>query len=285
MKLLIECSSKEQLYVDKTDGIILPLEGFSVESKCFFSMDEIKDIKEKYSCMVFVKVNKNFMNEEIDDLKNVLQELNDCGIDGVFFYDLAVLELKNELNLQLPLIWNQTHMVNNYKTCDYYYSKGVSYALVGKEITLEEIKEIVQNSKISVMVEVVSKPSVAFSKRKLITHYYQDLGKAKKNDMIIHERGTNQDYELFENKDGTSFFLDVVTNGTSIIKDLFDIDTPFIIMREYGLENIFSLLIQDTMNYISTGCKDSSYVEKYKMIGDSTNFFFRKTIYKVKKNG
>ena len=56
-------------------------------------------------------------------------------------------------------------------------------------------------------------------------------------------------------------------------------------MREYGLENIFSLLIQDTMNYISTGCKDSSYVEKYKMIGDSTNFFFRKTIYKVKKNG
>lgn len=285
MKLLIECSSKEKLYVDKTDGIILPLEGFSVESKCFFSMDEIKDIKEKYSCMVFVKVNKNFMNEEIDDLKNVLQELNDCGIDGVFFYDLAVLELKNELNLQLPLIWNQTHMVNNYKTCDYYYSKGVSYALVGKEITLEEIKEIVQNSKISVMVEVVSKPSVAFSKRKLITHYYQDLGKAKKNDMIIHERGTNQDYELFENKDGTSFFLDVVTNGTSIIKDLFDIDTPFIIMREYGLENIFSQLIQDTMNYISTGCKDSSYVEKYKMIGDSTNFFFRKTIYKVKKNG
>lgn len=285
MKLLIECSSKEKLYVDKTDGIILPLEGFSVESKCFFSMDEIKDIKEKYSCMVFVKVNKNFMNEEIDDLKNVLQELNDCGIDGVFFYDLAVLELKNELNLQLPLIWNQTHMVNNYKTCDYYYSKGVSYALVGKEITLEEIKEIVQNSKISVMVEVVSNPSVAFSKRKLITHYYQDLGKAKKNDMIIHERGTNQDYELFENKDGTSFFLDVVTNGTSIIKDLFDIDTPFIIMREYGLENIFSLLIQDTMNYISTGCKDSSYVEKYKMIGDSTNFFFRKTIYKVKKNG
>lgn len=285
MKLLIECSSKENLYTNKTDGIILPLEGFSVESKCFFSMTEIKDIKDKASCMVFVKVNKNFMNEEIDDLKKILQELDDCGVDGVFFYDLAVLEIKNELNLQLPLVWNQTHMVNNYKTCDYYYSKGVSYALVGKEITLEEIKEIVQNSHISVMVEVVSKPSVAFSKRKLITHYYQDLGKAKKNDMIIHERGTNQDYELFENQDGTSFFLDIVTNGTSVIKDLFDIDTPFIIMREYGLENIFSQLIQDTMNYISTGCKDSSYVEKYKMIGDSTNFFFRKTIYKVKKNG
>lgn len=285
MKLLIECSSKENLYTEQVDGIILPLEYFSVESKCFFSMEEIKDIKNKVSCMVFVKVNKNFMNEEIDDLKNVLQELDECEVDGVFFYDLAVLELRTEMNLKIPLIWNQTHMVNNTKTCDYYYSKGVSYALVGKEITLEEIKEIVQNSHISIMVEVVSKPSVAFSKRKLITHYYQDLGKEKKNNMIVRERGTNQDYELFENQDGTSFFLDVVTNGTGVIKDLYDINTPFIIMREYGIEEIFSELIVDTKNYIHTGCKDSSYVEKYKKIGDSTNFFFRKTIYKVKKNG
>ena len=285
MKLLIECSSKECLYSDKVDGIILPLETYSVESKCFFSLEEIKNIIQSVSCGVFIKVNKNFMNEEIDDLKKVLQDLDQWGVDGVFFYDLAVLELKNEMNLKLPLIWNQTHMVNNYKTCDYYYSKGVSYALVGKEITLEEIKEIVQNSRISLMVEVVSRPSVAFSKRKLLTHYYQDLGKEKKNDLIIHERGTNQNYELFENQDGTSFFLDIVTNGTSVIKELYDINTPFIIMREYGLEELFSQLIIDTKNYIQTGCKDTSYIEKYKKIGDSTNFFFRKTIYKVKKNG
>ena len=285
MKLIIEPSTKDDLYLDYVDGIILSLKDYSIGSNVYYDLDEIKEIVKTTNKEIFINMNNNIMNNEIEELKTILKELDKLNIKGIFFYDIAILQLKRELKLNVDLIWNQTHMVNNYKTCDYYYSKGVSYALVGKEITLEEIKEIVQNSKISVMVEVVSNPSVAFSKRKLITHYYQDLGKAKKNDMIIHERGTNQDYELFENKDGTSFFLDVVTNGTSIIKDLFDIDTPFIIMREYGLENIFSLLIQDTMNYISTGCKDSSYVEKYKMIGDSTNFFFRKTIYKVKKNG
>ena len=36
-------------------------------------------------------------------------------------------------------------MVNNYKTCNYYHSKGVKYALLGKEITLEEIIEIIKN--------------------------------------------------------------------------------------------------------------------------------------------
>ncbi len=284
MKLLVECSSKSDLYTDIVDGIILPLEGFSVESKCFFTLEEIKSISSNVKCEVFVKVNKNFMNEDIEGLKRVLLELDNCNISGIFFYDLAVLELKNELSLRVPLVWNQTHMVNNYKTCDYYYSKGVKYALLGKEITLEEIVEITTLSKISTMVEVVSKPSVAFSKRLLVTNYFKDLGKKGDSSLTIHERGTDQDYELFENNDGTSFFLDIITNGTGIISDLYKACVPYIIMREYGID-CFKELLVDTMEYIKGKCMDKSYIDKYKKLGDSTNFFFRKTIYKVKKNG
>lgn len=284
MKLLVECSSKNDLYTDIVDGIILPLEGFSVESKCFFTLEEIKSISSNVKCEVFVKVNKNFMNEDIEGLKRVLLELDKCNISGIFFYDLAVLELKNELSLRVPLVWNQTHMVNNYKTCDYYYSKGVKYALLGKEITLEEIVEITTLSKISTMVEVVSKPSVAFSKRLLVTNYFKDLGKEGDSSLTIHERGTDQDYELFENNDGTSFFLDIITNGTGVISDLYKACVPYIIMREYGID-CFKELLVDTMEYIKGKCVDKSYIDKYKKLGNSTNFFFRKTIYKVKKNG
>ena len=284
MKLLVECYSKNDLYTDIVDGIILPLEGFSVESKCFFTLEEIKSISSNVKCEVFVKVNKNFMNEDIEGLKRVLLELDKCNISGIFFYDLAVLELKNELSLRVPLVWNQTHMVNNYKTCDYYYSKGVKYALLGKEITLEEIVEITTLSKISTMVEVVSKPSVAFSKRLLVTNYFKDLGKEGDSSLTIHERGTDQDYELFENNDGTSFFLDIITNGTGVISDLYKACVPYIIMREYGID-CFKELLVDTMEYIKGKCMDKSYIDKYKKLGDSTNFFFRKTIYKVKKNG
>ena len=284
MKLLVECYSKNDLYTDIVDGIILPLEGFSVESKCFFTLEEIKSISSNVKCEVFVKVNKNFMNEDIEGLKRVLLELDKCNISGIFFYDLAVLELKNELSLRVPLVWNQTHMVNNYKTCDYYYSKGVKYALLGKEITLEEIVEITTLSKISTMVEVVSKPSVAFSKRLLVTNYFKDLGKEGDSSLTIHERGTDQDYELFENNDGTSFFLDIITNGTGVISDLYKACVPYIIMREYGID-CFKELLVDTMEYIKGKCVDKSYIDKYKKLGNSTNFFFRKTIYKVKKNG
>ncbi|MBQ6497378.1 MAG: U32 family peptidase [Bacilli bacterium] len=282
MKLLIEPSTKNNLYSDYADGIILPLENYAVESIISFSLAEIKKITKNSDCEVFIKINKNLLNEDIDDLTNILKELDKLNITGIFFYDLAVLELKNELKLKTDLVWNQTHMVNNYRTCDYYFNHGVKYALLGKEITLDEIIEIINKSKITSIVEVVSKPSVAFSKRKLVTNYYKDLGKTVSNDIIVKEKITDSNYEFIEDNNGTSIFLDKITNGTVIIKELYDNNCQYIIFKEYGI-NDFKELVIDTMNYIRSHCEDERYVSKYSKLGDSTNFFFKKTIYKVKK--
>ena len=279
MKILVEPKSKIIENI-KCDGLILALNNYAVESVVYFDLDEIKEIK-KSNLEIFVKVNRNFFNEDIDGLKEVLKELDNIGINGVFFYDLAVLQIKKELDLKLPLIWNQTHMVNNYRTCDYYYSKGVEYALLGKEITLDEIKEIIEKSKISCMVEVISIPSVAFSKRKLVTNYYKDLGKDGDNNLLVKEKVTGDFYKVIEDDYGTCFYLNKITNGTSVIKDLYDVNCPYIILREYGIDN-FNELVDDTYSYVSGGCIDSNYLSKYEKLGDSTNFFFKKTIYKVK---
>ena len=281
MKLLIESKDKDNLLIDRVDGIILSLEGYSVESHDYYNIDEVEEIVQNKNCLVFVKMNKNFTNSEIDSVRDTLIRLDKIGVDGIFFYDLCVLELKKELNLDIDLIWNQTHMVNNYKTCDYYYNKGVKYALLGKEITLDEIIEIIHSSKISCMVEVVSYPSVAFSKRKLVSNYYKNLKKDVVNPLTVLEKVSDMSYQFVENKDGTSIFLDKIMNGTSIISLLYNCGCPYIIMRGYGIDN-FSELVIDTMNYIHDGCKDLKYIDKWKVLGDYTNFFYKKTIYKVK---
>ena len=282
MKLLIEPSTKNNLYSEYVDGIILPLENYAVESVITFSLAEIKEISKNSNCEIFIKINKNLLNEDIEDITKILKELDKLNIKGIFFYDLAILELKSELNLKVDLIWNQTHMVNNYRTCDYYYNHGVKYALLGKEITLDEIIEIISKSKITSMVEVVSKPSVAFSKRKLVTNYYKDLGKDINTDIIVKEKVTDTNYEFIEDSNGTSIFLDKITNGTSVIKDLYGAGCEYIIFREYGIDN-FKDLVVDTKKYIEDKCIDDKYISKYKKLGDSTNFFFKKTIYRVKK--
>jgi len=282
MKLIIEPSTKDNLYLDNVDGLILSLKDYSIGSNIYFDIDEIKEIVNNTSKEIFINMNNNIMNNEIEELKELLIELDKIKVSGIFFYDIAILELKRELNLNVDLIWSQTHMVNNYRTCDYYYSKGVKYALLGKEITLEEIIEIINKSKITSMVEVVSIPNIAFSKRLLLTNFYKDLNKKTNYELEIEEKTTHEKYLVKEEKKGTSFYQNKLINGTSVIKELYDNNCEYIIMREKSIPD-FKELIIDTKEYIDNKCKDKNYVEKYKKLGDNTNFFFKKTIYKVKK--
>lgn len=286
MKLLVELENKQKT-ITGADGLILALKDFSVQSKTTYTKEEIKEIVELNPTKeIFVSINKNIFNSELESLKENLLYLENINIKAIFFYDLAILQLKKELNLKHDLVWNQTYMVNNYKTCNYYYKKGVAYALVSKEITLEEIIEIKRQSNINIMVEVLSMPSVAFSKRTLLTNYYKDLDKAPKHELTITENITDTEYEVMEDKTGTNFFKKSIMNGTAVIKDLYQNDIKYIIMREYGIEKqLFNEIINDTQKYIKGNCQDNTYLSKYEKLGNDTNFFFKRTIYRVKKNG
>ena len=97
----------------------------------------------------------------------------------------------------------------------------------------------------------------------------------------MKEKVTDSFYNVIEDSNGTCFYLDTITNGTSIIKELYDCGCKYILFREYGIDS-FDELVSDTKEYISNKCIDNKYIDKYKKLGNSTNFFFRKTIYKVK---
>ena len=284
MKVLVEVTNKEiSNYIDSCDALLLGLENFSVLNSVTFSLTEIEEIINKYpEIEIFVKMDKNIFNKEIDDLRRVLLELEQMSIRGVFFYDLAILELKQELSLSLDLVWSQTHMVTNTRTCDYYFHQGVHYALLSKEITLDEIVSIAIESSISTIVEVVSLPSVGYSRRRLVHNYYEDLGEKGSSTLSVLEKITNKNYLVKEEENGTGFLLDEVLNGTSVISSLYQADVDYVLFREEGIPSFLELL-HDTKKYIVDGCSDVSYVEKYKKLGDSTGFFFKKTIYRVKK--
>lgn len=284
MKVLVEVTSKEiSNYIDSCDALLLGLENFSVLNSVTFSLTEIREIINKYPKMeIFVKMDKNIFNKKIDEVRRVLLELEQMSIRGVFFYDLAILELKQELSLSLDLVWSQTHMVTNTRTCDYYFHQGVHYALLSKEITLDEIVSIAKESSISTIVEVVSLPSVGYSRRRLVHNYYEDLGENGSSTLSVLEKITNKNYLVKEEENGTGFLLDEVLNGTSVISSLYQADVDYVLFREEGISSFLELL-HDTKKYIVDGCSDASYVEKYKKLGDSTGFFFKKTIYRVKK--
>lgn len=291
MKLIVKPESKIKDYIDMgIHSFLLPLKDFSVEYSTYFSLEEIKKIKNDYKDVeIFVSLNKNFMNEDLNNLKTVLIKLSKLSIKAILFYDASIIKIKKDLNLDLDLVWSQTHMVTNYRTCDYYYNKGIKYALLSKEITKEEIIEIINKSKIDTIVELISKPSIAFSKRKLVSNYFCNYNKKGTNSIKVTEKISNTNMIISENNDGVTFIKNDILNGCYILEDLLQSNLNYILLKEDFIEHdLFMKIVKQVLYYINhyltmSNEEKNSWLElQKKLIGENSGFFFQKTIYKVK---
>ena len=129
MKLFVVPKTKE--YINNLDNIIIGLKDFSTNYNVSLIIDEIKELSKDKNIMVVI--NKTIFNDDLEKLEENLIELSKLNIEAVLFYDLSILSIKNRLNLELNLIWNQTHMVTNYNTCNYYYNNNVYGAYLSNE--------------------------------------------------------------------------------------------------------------------------------------------------------
>lgn len=291
MKLIIKPETEiDYYYKIGIRDFLLPLKNYSVEYTSFYTLEDIENIKKKYKDInIFVSINKNIFNNELENLESILKTLDTLKIKAVFFYDQSIIMLCQKIDANFSLVWAQTHMVTNYKTADYYYDNGVSYALLSKEITKDEITDISKKSKIGTIVELISLPSVAFSRRKLITNYYRDLDKDKRKRLEIEEKVSHDSYELDENSDGVTFYKKSILNGCFILDDLIKSDVDYILLKEdMIIEKIFHEVVKDVFEYVNnyknlTLEDKNNFIEKEEnLLGNDTGFFYKKTIYKVK---
>ena len=262
---------------DCADGFVLPLKGFSVDYSNYYNIQQIKEIIKKTEKKIFVVINKMIENDEIEDLKNILIELNSLKIEGIFFYDLSLLELKKELELNIDLVWNNTHMVTNYYTCNYYYDKGCKYSYLSNEITIDEIIDLKKNTKSLLIFMLLGYPVVSFSKRKLITN------SGLENNLKIKEPISKQEYKVIENEFGTTFKYNKVRNNASCLKELIDNKINYVYLIEDDIDHErFIEGLKLTCEYIDE--PNELYVKKMgDLFGSDTGFLHRRTIYKVTK--
>ena len=269
---------------------LLPLRDFSVEYSKYYSLDEIKKIREKYPKIeLFISINKNIMNEEIDSLKDILIQVDKLNIKGIFFYDSALIRLKKKLKLNISLVWAQTHMVTNYNSCNYYYDNGVEYAMLSKELRLDEVKEIISKARTKSIIELITKPSIAFSKRHLVTNYYTNVNEEVKDEVVVNEKISDTDLIVKENEDGSTFIKNSILNGFVILDELMDTNLSYILIKEDYIDHDLFIKIITSLVYYLNNYEGMDTLEKEKFIknqeellGNDTGFFFRKMIYKVK---
>lgn len=284
MKLLIKLSDKElSKYQPFTNSFLIGLKDYSVG---YFELD-IEEIKELLNndIELFISINKNIFNKDLDDLKNKLQELSQLKIKGILFYDLSILSIVKELNLDIDLIYHQTHMVTNYNICDFYYNLGCKYAYLSTEITESEMEEISNKTKINLITYFIGHPIISHSKRKLVTNFYKHLNKDNYNQInIMKESNKDTKYYIEESNIGTNILTGDILNGSQAFISLKD-KISYGVLDSYLIDNdVFLKVLELFYNNLNNKVNDTEFLENIeKLIGNYDGFFYQKTIYKVKK--
>ena len=268
-KLLVKVDKRENIdEVLKLDigGIILSYDDLAVASNFYVNMDDIKEIRKKTDKIIVVSLNKMMHNKDLAKLEEVLIELDRIKVDMVLFYDVAIIEIKKKLGLDIPLIISQEHLNTSINSNEFYFNQGVEGSLISSDITKEELLEIRKKTDKIIMFTGYGYLPIFYSRRYLITNYFAYIKKEKQGDCYFI-RNNDDFYPIVQDEYGTIIYTKEPVNLVNELDDLDDID--YIVIDGFKASDLVDVI--------------KNFIKKKKMNGLYQGFFHTKSIYKVKK--
>lgn len=266
---------------DLVDGFIIGIKDMSVNVNCYIDIDELDILNTISDKDIFISLNKNMHNSDIDKVKNILIKLNNYNIKGVLYYDIGVLNLYRSLNLNYDLVWAQEHSTTNYNTINYYSSFGVNYAYLSSDITEEEMITISNNSKVKLMTTLFGHLPMFVSKRHIVKNYLEYFN-LKDESSVNYIEKEGKTYPIIDNNIGTSVYSNNILNG---IKTKLNVDLEYVVLNSFNIEIDKFIQVIDMFNSVNKDNIDE-YNDKINSMFNNIDYGFlnTKTIYRVKKN-
>lgn len=278
--IMIMPDNKNQIMdnIDLYDGLILSLDKYSVNSRYTLSLDEIKDIITKLDNKdIFISINKNIENNELDDLEKILLELNSLNIKGVLYSDVALLTYKELLNYDL--VWANDHLVTNYETINYWNSFGVKCAYLSSGLNINEINSITKESKCRLFVNLFGYQSMFVSKRHIVKNYLDNFNINSNSDVYFMKK-EGKTYPIID-KDYTYAYSNNIYNG---IKEYFNIKCEYYVVNGFLIDNTnFTKILSIIGNLSLENVEDSALQINDIFTNIDTGFLYQNVVSKVKK--
>ncbi len=267
--------------INNLDSILIGLEGYSI-NVLTVKMNELRKIVQAKKS-VFVSLNKNFTNSELDALTDVIKMLSKLKIAGIFYYDVAVLNIVNKLKIDIKLIWAAEHLTTNYYTINYWHRHGAWGTFLSSEITFEEIKEIVQNTDSNLFIQLFGYIPMYASRRHAVKNYLRNFNlNDNSTNYTISKEG--KEYAILDNSEGTQIYSSFILNGLREYLQLRDI-VPYIVINGYGLDSEQLLKVIGLFNSANSNNIEKSITTLQQMFDNlESGFLHEETIYQVKKN-
>lgn len=230
-----------------TEELILSLENYSIGFDVYFTSEEIEKIS-KYR-EVNVIINAFLHKNEINEIKKEIEKM-----PSVKYFFIEDLGLTNIIDKKRIVI-NQNHIINNYKSINYFKELNLENVVVSNELTIEELKEIKEKTTSNLFYYLINRNMLMYSKRKLLSSYY-----TYKN--INTEEKTQ---EIIENVSRKPLIIKEEIKGTTIYdKKIFSTNENIDDLKGYNFIINFSNINKEETNIILEHYKDKNlkdYIE------------------------
>lgn len=141
-----------------------------------FTLDEIKEgakFAHDNGRRVYVTVNIIPHNEDLEGLEEYLKSLEDAGADALIVSDPSIIMTAREAVPDMPLHLSTQASNTNYKSAEFWHSQGIKRIVLARELSFEEIREIINKSSEGLEFEafVHGAMCISYSGRCLLSNY------------------------------------------------------------------------------------------------------------------
>ena len=139
-----------------------------------FTLDEIKEgcsFAHKLGKKVYLTLNIVFHNEDMEGVYDYISAVVDAGIDAFIVSDpFIIYYIKNNYpNVEVHL--STQNSTTNYKSVEFFQKQGVDRVVLAREVSLEEMREIYNKTKIDLEVFIHGAMCTCYSGRCALSNY------------------------------------------------------------------------------------------------------------------
>ena len=139
-----------------------------------FSIEEIKegcDFAHKLNKKLYLTLNIVFHNEDMDGVEEYIKDVVEAGIDAFIVSDPFIIShiKTNYPNVEVHL--STQNSTSNYSAVEYFKEEGINRVVLARELSKEEIKEIIDKTKVDIEVFIHGAMCTCFSGRCALSNY------------------------------------------------------------------------------------------------------------------
>ena len=206
------------------------------------------------------------------EIANLTKELLSFKDSDCLFYitDLGLAKILKDAGMIKRVIYDPITMLTNSLDINEYASYGFLSLALSNEITLDDMKNIINNTSCQLFLQVFGYRLMFHSRRMLISLYLEKLGrKLNQSDMFLKEASRDDYLPIVENSNGTYIYRGYVLN---LLKYLKELDLEFAFLNNFRIKpKDYLRTVEIYYNYLNDKLDINEALEQL----DKLNFAFK----------